>query len=413
LRRARYPLRGSKYANHLYTDHQHVVLLALRQHFRKSYRDFCEMIEVCTEILDELGLRRLERLLLRFLEEARVRTLYLAVDSTGFSSTSASTYYTRVLEARKSRLGGHRRGVLTRRYLKQTVAVEPRKQLIVAMKFRRGPSNDSPDFIWTLKKVLPAELPVKLVVADKGYDAESNHEYAQDVLGARTAIPVRAASRPKIKMRGKRRKKQAKSFDKRGYDGHRPKVETVFSVEKRKMGSTVLARNANQQHKELIFRAFSYNSVRMEALFLLFIEDFYKAPAVCHDKPSLLSIVKRRKIGRHLALNHSWLDVSNLLEAPSPGLAIQVETALCPLPRISRRLFQSQEDSLDSDVWQRSEEGFREAAERLFGVLPSEGGLAGMETPAVEYPKAVFDDYPVVGILASQHPRSAKLEKSQ
>jgi hypothetical protein len=78
-------------------------------------------------------------------------------------------------------------------------------------------------------------------------------------------------------MRGKRRKKQAKSFDKKGYDNHRPKVETVFSVEKRKMGSHVPARNANQQHKELIFRAFSYNARRLETLFLLFIEDFYKA----------------------------------------------------------------------------------------------------------------------------------------
>jgi hypothetical protein len=91
LRRARYPLRESRYANHLYIDHQHVVMLALRQHFRKSYRDFCEMLDVCTSILDELGLRRvphwttlhkfskrtntrtLERLLLAFLEEARVR----------------------------------------------------------------------------------------------------------------------------------------------------------------------------------------------------------------------------------------------------------------------------------------------------------------------------------------------------
>jgi hypothetical protein len=221
--------------------------------------------------------RRLERLLLAFLEEARVRVLYLAVDSTGFSSTSASTYYTRVLESRGGRLGGHRKGVETRRYVKQTVAVEARKQLIVAVKFRRGPSGDSPDFVWTLKKVRPAGLPVKLVVADKGYDAESNHEYAQEVLGARTAIPVRAASRPKIKMRGKRRKRQAKSFDKKGYDSHRPKVETVNSVEKRTMGSNVLARVPSQQHKELVFRALSYNSRRMESFFLLFIESFYRA----------------------------------------------------------------------------------------------------------------------------------------
>jgi hypothetical protein len=83
-------------------------------------------------------------------------------------------------------------------------------------------------------------------------------------------------------MRGKRRKKQAKSFDKKGYDNHRPKVETVFSVEKQKMGSIVLARNMSQQHKELIFRAFSYNSARMETLFLLFIEDFYKALRLKH-----------------------------------------------------------------------------------------------------------------------------------
>ena len=206
-----------------------------------------------------------------------LRVLYLAVDSTGFGSTSASVYYTRVLESRGGRLGGHRRGVETRRYVKQTVAVETRKQLIVAVKFRRGPSGDSPDFVWTLKKVRPAGLPVKLVVAGKGYDAESNHEYAQDILGARTAIPVRAANRPNIKMRGKRRKKQAKDFDQEGYDCHRPKVETVFSVEKRRMGSVVLARDTSQQHKELVFRALAYNGMRVESLSLLVVEVFYTA----------------------------------------------------------------------------------------------------------------------------------------
>jgi len=296
LRRARYPLRESKYANHLYTDHQHVVLLALRQHFRKSYRDLCEEIEVCTLLLEELGLRRvphwttlhkfskraetrrLERLLLRFLEEARVRTLYLAVDSTGFSPTSASMYYVRTLERRTGKPGRPRRRRPVRHHLKQTMAVETREQLIVAVKFRRGPANDSPDLIRVLKKVEPANQSVKLVVADKGYDAERNHEYAQEVLGAETVIPVRAASRPKIRMRGRRRRKMAREIGSREGTYHqRVKVETVHSVEKRLMGSHVLARQTAQQHKELIFRAFSYNSRRVESLLLLFIEDFYKA----------------------------------------------------------------------------------------------------------------------------------------
>ena len=65
--------------------------------------------------------RRLERLLIAFLEEVMV--VYLTVDSTGFSSTSAVTYYARVLESRGGRVGGHRRGVLNRRYLKQTPAI--------------------------------------------------------------------------------------------------------------------------------------------------------------------------------------------------------------------------------------------------------------------------------------------------
>jgi hypothetical protein len=121
-----------------------VVLLALC-HFRKSYRDFCEIVEVCTLLLAELGWRRGASLdyAAQVLEEdeheeARAppprvpgggegQSALSAVDSTGFSSTSASAYYTRVLESRGGRLGGHRRGVLTRRYLKQTIAIETRK----------------------------------------------------------------------------------------------------------------------------------------------------------------------------------------------------------------------------------------------------------------------------------------------
>lgn len=56
------------------------------------------------------------------------------------------------------------------------------------------------------------------------------------------------------------------------------KVETVKSVQKRTTGSSVLSRKTGQRHKELIFRALGYNGRRMEALFLVLIEGFYKAP---------------------------------------------------------------------------------------------------------------------------------------
>ena len=59
LKRARYPLRGSKHANHLHTNHQHVVLLALRQQWNTARRDFCDLMGVQTPILDELDMARM------------------------------------------------------------------------------------------------------------------------------------------------------------------------------------------------------------------------------------------------------------------------------------------------------------------------------------------------------------------
>jgi len=293
LRRARYPLRGSKYANHIYTDHQHVVLLALRQYMGESYRGFCDMMEVCTPLLEEIGLRRvphwttlqkfsaradmrrLERLLLSCLDDARLRALDLAVDSTGFSSTSASEYYVSTIKRRRTGKPGRppsRREVKS--YVKQTMAVETRTQLIAALKFRRGPANDSPDFRRVLRKVAPARQHVRVIVADKGYDCERNHEYAHDVLDAVAVIPVRGADRPGIRISGKHRRRQARDLDTEAYH-QRVKIETVHSVEKRRMGDNVLAIGTCQRHKELVLRAFAYNVGRTEVIFLLLTEDFY------------------------------------------------------------------------------------------------------------------------------------------
>jgi len=58
LKRERYPLRRSKYSNHIFNDHQHLMLLVLRQHFKKSYKEFCHIMEVCIELRDEIGLSK-------------------------------------------------------------------------------------------------------------------------------------------------------------------------------------------------------------------------------------------------------------------------------------------------------------------------------------------------------------------
>ena len=58
LKRARYPLRGSKFANHPPTNHQHVILLAERQQRNTARREFCDIMGVRTPILDELDMAR-------------------------------------------------------------------------------------------------------------------------------------------------------------------------------------------------------------------------------------------------------------------------------------------------------------------------------------------------------------------
>lgn len=108
-------------------------MLVLRQHFAVSYRDFCEVVGVCTLLNEELKLRSVPHwtTLQKFSSRTETRGLEcldLAVDSTGFSPISASEYYVRTIEAR--------RGHMVKHCLKQTVAVETRKQLITAVKFR-------------------------------------------------------------------------------------------------------------------------------------------------------------------------------------------------------------------------------------------------------------------------------------
>lgn len=79
------------------------------------------------------------------------------------------------------------------------------------------------------------------------------------------------ASHPNIKMKGKRRRGQAKHFDQNGYEGHRPRMgEAENGV------ACAGARDTSLHRKKFVFRALSYNSGGGGFL-LLFIEDFRTA----------------------------------------------------------------------------------------------------------------------------------------
>ena len=95
---------------------------------------------------------------------------------------------------------------------------------------------------------------------DKGYDSEEIHELIRDTLNSCSLIPVRNRKRKRIS--GYYRRRLAQAFDDEKYH-QRNKVETVFSVLKRKFGEVLKARKYRLQVKEIKIKIILYNISRM------------------------------------------------------------------------------------------------------------------------------------------------------
>jgi len=98
----------------------------------------------------------------------------LIIDSTGFSLNYHSFYYDK-------RLNDFGRKV-KRKYVKVTVIVDDKSQIVVAFDVHFGEIHDSKEFKKTLEnmdKELVSEF--RMIIGDKGYDSEENHVIAKKV----------------------------------------------------------------------------------------------------------------------------------------------------------------------------------------------------------------------------------------
>jgi len=111
-----------------------------------------------------------------------------------------------------------------------------------------------------LEKTSPA--PGVVVVADKGYDAESSHEHVREELGGYAVIPPRHMEVPIWRTRGRHRKEMKRGYSRRLYN-RRSKDETVFSVVKRLMGEHLSSRLVRTQDRELALRLIAYSAHRV------------------------------------------------------------------------------------------------------------------------------------------------------
>ncbi len=221
------PKFSSKFSNKIYDNHQKMIILVFRQKMRMTYRGIVKFFRFSGLARALLNLKNVpdHSTLVKF--HKRIKATMLdsllckkkvktsAIDGSGFETNYMSYHYANVWNRQDKRK--------YRRYLKISIAICTDSQYILSQKIRLGPRNDNIDFESVMKNIN-----CKYVVADKGYDSKSNRYFVLRNMKAYPHIPYR-------KMSGRTYEKLGVpiKFNKKIYH-QRSKVETVFSVIKRK-----------------------------------------------------------------------------------------------------------------------------------------------------------------------------------
>ena len=267
------PAYGSKFAPKKFTQPALLATLCVQEYLRLDYRRMEALLASAAELRQALTLtaapdhsmlhwfarhkvrpaqvQRLLRTTVRLVRQRRRQHRTVAVDATGFSRRPASRYYT-------VRLGGYWRHT----FLNWSTVVWTQPQIICAQSVRVGPGSGS-RFLRPLVEQTRRLLPINRLLADADYDSEAHHRWLREDCGVESIIPARCG-RPRHHglTRQPYRYRMQRWFPRRAY-GQRWKVETVYSVVKRRFGEALTARRYWLQVKQVFLRGVTYNLTRV------------------------------------------------------------------------------------------------------------------------------------------------------
>lgn len=177
-----------------------------------------------------------------------------AIDSTGFDATHVSRYFVR---RRRSKQYNLWEDTVYKRFPKLGIVCDCSTHAILSVMTTRGPSVDVNQFCKPLKSAVKNRA-IQHLLADAGYDSESNHCYAREKYHIKTTIPAKAGRPSKKLPKTKYRREMRTNFQQKLY-GQRWQVETVFSMLKRNFGSALRARTYWSQCREMTLMALTHN----------------------------------------------------------------------------------------------------------------------------------------------------------
>jgi len=262
------PPYSSKFSKKKYKQYQLFVILLYKAWINVSYRDVIEVISSNPSFVSLLSLsdmphfttiqkfcKRISMKLFASVFNKVVKSFQgmlgniMLIDSTGFSMNYHSFYYDKRLNDFGKRV--------KRKYVKATIIVDDKSQIIVSYSVHFGEIHDSKEFKKALEN-MDSEIinKFKIIIGDKGYDSEENHVIAKKH-GLFAIIAVRNEDVPVHRTKGENRKRMKRHLPEE-YK-RRSIVETVHSVMKRESGSFVRSRIPELTEKEIVLKIIAYN----------------------------------------------------------------------------------------------------------------------------------------------------------